>query len=72
MKTLGFSNPRSPTIKSNAKRIALRDLSDVVRGMLDDSGYIFSDEYEVRDGGGEGREGGRGREGGKGREGGMK
>ena len=25
----------------------LKDLGEAVRGMLDDAGYIFSEEYEV-------------------------
>ena len=37
----------SPTMKSNTHRMMLRDLGEAVRGMLDDAGYIFSEEYEV-------------------------
>ena len=46
IKNAGFVN-RSPTVKSNTRRMMLKDLGEAVRGMLDDAGYIFSEEYEV-------------------------
>ena len=51
----------------NSKKIPLKNFPELVRGMLEDSGYMFSDEYEV---GIKGEKGGGGREGGeRGREG---
>ena len=41
------SKSRSPSKKSNSRKMMLKDLSEAVRGMLDDAGYVFSDEYEV-------------------------
>ncbi|CAI8034623.1 hypothetical protein GBAR_LOCUS19471 [Geodia barretti] len=37
---------RSPSRKANSRRMMLKDLSEAVRDMLNDSGYIFSEEYE--------------------------
>ena len=38
---------RSPSRKANSRKMMLKDLSEAVRDMLNDSGYIFSEEYEV-------------------------
>ena len=47
IKNAGYVNPRSPTTKANSRRMMLKDLSEAVRGMLEDAGYVFSEEYEV-------------------------
>jgi hypothetical protein len=40
------SKSRTPSKKGNSRRLMLRDLGEAVRGMMDDAGYIFSEEYE--------------------------
>jgi len=34
--------------KTNSRRIHVKDFNDYLKDMLDDSGYKFSEEYEVR------------------------
>lgn len=49
IKSAGISKSRSPSGKKiNTHRIMLKNLGETVRAMLDDAGYIFSEEYEVR------------------------
>ena len=47
IKNAGYVNPRSSSMRSNTRRMMLKDLGGAVRGMLDDAGYIFAEEYEV-------------------------
>lgn len=44
----GFANPHVPAVHSNSKKVYIRDFVAYSQDMQDDSGYKFSDEYEVR------------------------
>ena len=43
----GYVNPRSPTSITNSHKIHLRDFASHVMDMTADSGFKFSEEYEV-------------------------
>ena len=46
-KQQGFINSRSPVIKTNSYKVYLRDFASHVMDMNADSGFKFSEEYEV-------------------------
>jgi glycerophosphoryl diester phosphodiesterase len=43
----GYSNPHSPTTMTTSHKIHLRDFASHVMDMTADSGFKFSEEYEV-------------------------
>lgn len=50
LRDTGFGNPRSGSVSppsTNSRKVYLKDLSSYVIAMADDTGFKFSEEYEV-------------------------